>query len=97
VLFADLFFSVLIWYRLSSRSCEYTFRRDRKGAFLGALREDPIDLAGVDFIKENPGETQIRIDLRARMETANPRGKPGLLWRLFRACPAFAVFRPIFL
>jgi hypothetical protein len=46
-----------------------------------------IDLSGVDFIKENPGETPIRIDLRARMETANPRGKPELLWRLFTHSP----------
>jgi hypothetical protein len=36
------------------------------------LLQPPIDLAGVDFIKENPGETPIRIDLRGRMETANP-------------------------
>jgi hypothetical protein len=41
----------------------------------------------VACIKENPGETPMQIDLRARMETANPRGKPELLWQLFTHSP----------
>ena len=87
VLFADLFFGVLIWYRLSSGHVNVPPGEIEKGPFGVLLEKPPIDLAGVDFIKENPGETPIRIDLRTGMETSNPRGKPRSLWQLSTDSP----------
>jgi hypothetical protein len=56
---------------------------DGKWAFSGEFREAPIDLSGVDFIKQTPAQRRFGSIFAFRLETGNPRDKPGFLWRLF--------------